>query len=153
MDVEEIIKGLLEGKLKLVNRPAGSGTRILLDQLLAREAAKKGISTAEIPRKVKGYNNIVKTHSDVAAVIARGEADVGLAVEWVAHGHGLSFTPVTWEEFDFTTLASKATTKTVKEFTKLLRSNEFTKVLRELKGYEKSSEMGSVYILECSSES
>ena len=55
----------------MVNRNAGAGTRVLIDQLLA------GARPA-------GYANQPRSHNAVAAAIAQGRADWGLAIEPVA---------------------------------------------------------------------
>jgi putative molybdopterin biosynthesis protein len=72
----------------MVNRNAGAGTRVLIDKLLdgARPA---------------GYANQPKSHNAVAAAIAQGRADWGLAIEPVAKLYGLGFLPVSPEHYDF----------------------------------------------------
>ncbi|MBL8669351.1 MAG: molybdopterin biosynthesis protein [Alphaproteobacteria bacterium] len=72
----------------LVNRNAGSGTRILLDGLL------------DGARPV-GYPNQAKTHNAVAAAIQQGRADWGLAIATVARQYGLAFIPLRDESYDF----------------------------------------------------
>jgi putative molybdopterin biosynthesis protein len=72
----------------MVNRNAGSGTRVLLDQKLS------GARPA-------GYANQPKSHNAVAAAVAQGRADWGFAIEPVARMYGLSFLPVAPEEYDF----------------------------------------------------
>jgi putative molybdopterin biosynthesis protein len=78
----------LDGSAILVNRNAGSGTRILLDGLLA------GV-------RPPGYANQPKSHNAVAAAIAQGRADWGMAIENVARMYGLGFLPVADEHYDF----------------------------------------------------
>jgi putative molybdopterin biosynthesis protein len=72
----------------MVNRNAGAGTRVLIDKLLngARPV---------------GYANQPKSHNAVAAAIAQGRADWGLAIEPVAKLYGLGFLPVSPEHYDF----------------------------------------------------
>ena len=72
----------------LVNRNAGSGTRILLDGLLA------GMRPA-------GYANQPKSHNAVAAAVAQSRADWGVAIETVARDYGLGFLPLADEHCDF----------------------------------------------------
>ena len=52
----------------MVNRNAGAGTRILIDQLLG--AARPA-----------GYGNQPRSHNAVAAAVAQGRADWGVAIE------------------------------------------------------------------------
>ncbi|HXZ47463.1 MAG TPA: substrate-binding domain-containing protein [Usitatibacter sp.] len=77
--------------LRFVNRQFGSGTRILLDLLLARE----GVESAAIA----GYETGEFTHSAVAAFIASGMADAGFGVEAAACKFGLEFLPLVSERY------------------------------------------------------
>jgi putative molybdopterin biosynthesis protein len=72
----------------MVGRNQGSGTRILLDRMLggARPA---------------GYWNQPASHNAVAAAVAQGRADWGLAIRPVAEAQGLGFIPVADEHYDF----------------------------------------------------
>ncbi|WP_083656213.1 molybdopterin biosynthesis protein [Mongoliimonas terrestris] len=74
--------------LLMVNRNAGSGTRLLMDRLL------KGLRPA-------GYWNQPKSHNAVGAAVAQGRADWGLAIEPVARDNGLGFLAVGPEHYDF----------------------------------------------------
>jgi putative molybdopterin biosynthesis protein len=72
----------------MVNRNAGAGTRILIDQLL--EGARP-----------PGYGNQPRSHNAVAAAVAQGRADWGVAIASVARLYGLGFLPLTPEFYDF----------------------------------------------------
>jgi putative molybdopterin biosynthesis protein len=72
----------------MVNRNAGSGTRILIDQLLEG-------------RRPPGYANQPRSHNAVAAAVAQGRADWGIAIANVAKLYGLAFLPVAPEHYDF----------------------------------------------------
>jgi putative molybdopterin biosynthesis protein len=72
----------------LANRNRGSGTRVLIDRLLG--AARPG-----------GYLSEAKSHSAVAAAVAQGRADWGVAISTVAAEYGLGFLPLQDERFDF----------------------------------------------------
>ncbi|WP_246696931.1 molybdopterin biosynthesis protein [Methylobacterium planeticum] len=71
----------------MVNRNTGSGTRLLVEGLLA------GARPA-------GYWNQPRSHNAVAAAVAQGRADWGVAIESVARAYGLGFLPVTREHYD-----------------------------------------------------
>jgi len=78
--------------VRLVNRPEGSGTRILLDHHLKR---------LEIPPSgIEGYELEVYTHFEVGLSILSREADVGVATIAAARLLGLPFIPVALENFD-----------------------------------------------------
>jgi putative molybdopterin biosynthesis protein len=83
-----IVAALADPECLMVNRNAGSGTRVLMDQKL---------NGARPP----GYANQPKSHNAVAAAIAQGRADWGFAIEPVARMYDLSFLPVAPEEYDF----------------------------------------------------
>lgn len=72
----------------MVNRNQGAGTRILLDRLLAG-------------RRPEGWFNQPRSHGAVAAAVAQGRADWGLAIRAVAEPYGLSFIPLGDEHYDF----------------------------------------------------
>ena len=57
--------------VRLVNRQAGAGTRLLLD----RRLAELGIA----PAAVEGYGREAATHYEVGLAVLSGEADTGLA--------------------------------------------------------------------------
>jgi putative molybdopterin biosynthesis protein len=76
--------------LRIARRPFGTGTRVLLDHLLA----EAGIA----PTSVTGPE--APSHLEVALSVASGQADTGLGVRAAATALGLGFVPVTWEDFD-----------------------------------------------------
>jgi putative molybdopterin biosynthesis protein len=65
----------------MVNRNAGSGTRILTDRLLGGT-------------RPPGYWAQPKSHNPVAVAVAQNRADWGIAIETVARQYGLGFIPV-----------------------------------------------------------
>lgn len=93
----------------LVNRNAGSGTRMLLDGLLggARPA---------------GYANQPKSHNAVAAAVAQGRADWGVAIASVARAYDLGFLPLADEVYDFFLPEVRADHPAVAAFLAALRS-------------------------------
>ncbi|MGH6673535.1 MAG: molybdopterin biosynthesis protein [Xanthobacteraceae bacterium] len=79
---------LADPTVLMVNRNAGSGTRVLVDSLLAGA-------------RPPGYANQPRSHNAVAAAVAQERADWGIAIEPVARMYGLSFLPIAPEEYDF----------------------------------------------------
>jgi putative molybdopterin biosynthesis protein len=94
----------------MVNRNAGAGTRVLIEKLLygARPA---------------GYANQPKSHNAVAAAIAQGRADWGVAIEPVAKLYGLGFLPVAPEHYDFLVVESRRERPAVQAFLAALRDD------------------------------
>jgi putative molybdopterin biosynthesis protein len=87
----------------MVNRNAGAGTRILIDQLLgsARPA---------------GYGNQPRSHNAVAAAVVQGRADWGIAIQPVAATYGLGFLALAPEHYDFLLVESRRTRPAVAAF-------------------------------------
>jgi molybdate-binding protein len=77
-------------RLTIARRAFGTGTRVLLDQVLARSGIR--------PEQVRGPE--AGSHLEVAMTVATGQADTGLGVRAAAVALDLEFVPVAWEEFD-----------------------------------------------------
>jgi molybdate-binding protein/DNA-binding XRE family transcriptional regulator len=76
----------------IVNREAGSGARLLLDERLR---------AAGVPSsRVRGYHDEVGSHLEVGRRVAEGRADAGVGVEAIAHLLDLGFVPVRTERYD-----------------------------------------------------
>jgi putative molybdopterin biosynthesis protein len=82
---------VLDPDLRMVNRNRGSGTRVLLDELLAPLR----------PRRPAGYTHEARSHNGVVACVAQGRADWGVAIASAAAPAGLRFTPIRAERYDF----------------------------------------------------
>lgn len=103
----------------MVNRNQGSGTRILVDQLLG------GTQPA-------GYANQARNHNAVAAAVVQGRADWGVAIRTVAEQAGLGFLTLTDEQYDFVTPASRAQRPAVVAFVRLLSSPDVRQQLSDM---------------------
>ena len=79
---------LADPALRMVNRNRGSGTRILIDQLLGE-------------RRPPGYPYEPRSHFAVAAAVSQVRADWGVTIETVARQSGLRFQPLQAEYYDF----------------------------------------------------
>jgi putative molybdopterin biosynthesis protein len=105
----EALKAILADKSALmVNRNAGAGTRVLIDQLL--EGARPA-----------GYANQPKSHNAIAAAVAQNRADWGVAIEPVAKLYGLGFLPVAPEHYDFLVAEKRRQRPAVQAFLAALR--------------------------------
>jgi len=103
----------------MVNRNAGAGTRVLIDELL------KGA-------RPPGYANQPKSHNAVAAAIAQGRADWGLAIEPVSKLYGLEFLPVAPEHYDFLVVQSRSERPAVQAFLAALSDEKTRERIRAL---------------------
>jgi len=79
---------LADPALRMVNRNRGSGTRVLIDELLG-------------PRRPPGFAYEPRSHFAVAAAVAQRRADWGVTIETVARRAGLRFRPLGPEHYDF----------------------------------------------------
>jgi putative molybdopterin biosynthesis protein len=87
------ISDLAQPNIRFVNRNPGSGTRLWLDSELRK---------LKIPSdKINGYNTVVRTHTEAAALIATNKADTSLGLQAAAHQYGLAFIPLFEERYDF----------------------------------------------------
>jgi putative molybdopterin biosynthesis protein len=109
----------------MVNRNRGSGTRVLIDRLLSGT-------------KPAGYLSEAKSHSAVAAAVAQGRADWGVAIEPAAREYGLGFHPVRDEQFDFVVPTDRTDRPAVRAFRELLAESEAQAALGRL-GFTLSS--------------
>lgn len=100
-----------DSSLLMVNRNAGSGTRILSDRLL---------SGATPP----GYANQPRSHSAVAAAVAQRRADWGICIETVTRQADLAFVPMVEERYDFVIPNSRLNRPAVMEFRRLVNLPE-----------------------------
>ncbi len=119
-NAQEAIKTVLADPAALmVNRNAGAGTRVLIDQLLngARPA---------------GYANQPKSHNAVAAAVAQSRADWGVAIEPVARLYGLGFLELAPEHYDFLLVESRQQRPAVQAFLAALRDDATRERIRAL---------------------
>ena len=115
-------------RARFVNRQRGSGTRLIVDRLLAEQ----GLA----PERIRGYTTEEYTHLAVAATIAAGRADAGMGVRAAAAQLDLGFVPVLRERYWLVmrqrTLASAA----VQRLIAVLKEKAFTRIARKFVGYE-----------------
>ena len=122
------IRDLAESGLRLVNREPGAEARTLLD----RELAAAGIPASQLP----GYGTRAAGHLHLAAAIAAGLADAGIASEPAARAYDLAFIPLAAEHFDLVIPASLVSTPEVQGLLKVLSSAWLLDQLASLPGYD-----------------
>ena len=114
--------------LRLVNREPGAEARSLLD----RELADAGIEDGQLP----GYDTHADGHLQVAAAIAAGLADAGIASEPAALAYDLVFIPLAAERFDLVIPAGHVGSREVQGLLKVLSSAWLLDQLASLPGYD-----------------
>lgn len=117
--VEAVERALADTSCVMVNRNVGSGTRVLIDQLLAG-------------RRPRGYAVQARNHTGVAAAVAQRRADWGIAILPAARQYGLRFLPLREEQFDFVVPRSRMERPAIKQFCQLLESATFRDMLVQL---------------------
>ncbi|HEY2684727.1 MAG TPA: substrate-binding domain-containing protein [Steroidobacteraceae bacterium] len=127
--------------LRFVNRQAGSGTRMLIDSLLNRDAVS--------PDELIGYQAHYETsHVAVALCIASGVADVGVGVKAAALEFGLHFQPLVQESYFLACLTENLSRPAVGALRSVLASVSWAAILANLPGYQASPAAGSVLALD-----
>jgi putative molybdopterin biosynthesis protein len=104
----------------MVNRNAGSGTRLLVDGLIG--AARPA-----------GFWNQPRSHNAVAAAVAQGRADWGVAIASVATAYGLGFLPLAQEHYDFAYREADREKPALAAFLALLGTRAADAALNELR--------------------
>ena len=123
-------RDLLRDDVVFINRIKGSGIRTFIDIQL------KKIGVEDPEKAIKGYTYQARTHTAVAAAVAEGRADVGIAVGYVAKLYGLDFIPLAKEHYDLAIRKEKLRKEAVRKVLEALRSEEFAKRLKELPHYD-----------------
>jgi molybdate transport repressor ModE-like protein len=114
--------------LRMVNRQRGSGTRGMIDQLLAAN----GLQARDIP----GYAHEEFTHDAVAAAIASGQADVGFGIQAAAARYDLGFVPLSRDIYCLAFRAGIAGSPAVAHLLRRFQGNTFRDRLLGMTGYE-----------------
>ncbi len=122
------VADLNQAGIKIINRPLGTGTRLLLDE----ELAKAGIEGD----KIEGYDQEVLRHLDLGLEILSGRAQAGPCIRAVAQLLGLDFVPIKWESFDLLILKERFFEKGVQQFLSFLNEPSFKKLGEDLSGYD-----------------
>ena len=116
---DAIKAALADEKCLMVNRNAGAGTRVLIDKL---------IGGARPP----GYSNQPRSHNAVAATVAQGRADWGIAIAPVARLYGLGFLPIAPEDYDFLLVERRRDRPAVRAFLAALHDEATREKIRAL---------------------
>jgi putative molybdopterin biosynthesis protein len=132
------LQDVMTKRLRYVNRGLGTGTRLLLDELLTHQGL--------VADQLIGYGHQELSHSAVANCIASGQADAGLAIESAALSSGLDFVPLASENYWLVCLKSALDSPPVQALRKHLASPEWQNTLHEMLGYQ-ANQSGNVHSL------
>ncbi|MEO7116559.1 MAG: substrate-binding domain-containing protein [Caldimonas sp.] len=122
------LRDLADPRIRFVNRARGTGTRVVLDELL---------DAAAVPTEdIAGYDRVEPSHRAVAQLVSSGAADAAFGIEAVARARGLDFIELGRERYFLVTLATSLDDPLVASLRGALMSLEWQQALRALPGYE-----------------
>ncbi|MBC7379993.1 MAG: helix-turn-helix transcriptional regulator, partial [Burkholderiaceae bacterium] len=124
------LQSLKASHVRYVNRPLGTGTRVLLDELLAQA----GLTPADI----HGYAQTESSHSAVAQAVAAGAADAGLGIEAAARARKLGFVPLVSEHYYLVCLKSALDQTATQALLAVLKSAAWQEQVAGIAGYAPS---------------
>ena len=124
------VTDLQRAGLRVVNREPGADARQLLD----KELADEGID----PRQLSGYETQATGHLQVAAAIAAGLADAGIASEPAALAYGLVFVPLARRHVDLVVPSAATGSLETQALLMALSSRWLLDQLASLPGYDPS---------------
>lgn len=113
--------------VRFVNRQRGSGTRLLIDQLLQQAAIDSST--------IRGYGTEEFTHLAVAATVASGRADAGFGLRAAASRFKLGFVPLRRETYWLALRASRLDTEWGGRLREGLAGEPLRRAARGLPGY------------------
>lgn len=119
---------VIRTRARFMNRALGTGTRVLLDELLAQAAID--------PAALVGYADTEPSHAAVAQAVASGAADAGLGIEAAARSRGLDFVPLLKEHYYLVCLKAALDQPPVQSLLAVLRDETWRSRLAALPGYE-----------------
>ncbi len=127
----EMLEDLGRSGIEIVNRPLGTGTRLLFD----RELRKAGLSSDTID----GFHKEFPRHLDVGLEVLAGRADAAPGIRIVASLLGIDFLPLRWERFDLLIPKERFFDKNVQLFLGLLHEQSFKDLFASDSGYDLSA--------------
>ena len=114
--------------VRFINRQPGSGTRLLMDHLLAEQHIN--------PARIPGYfDEAESSHLAVAAALASGVGDVGPGIKAAAAQFGLDFIPLIAEDYYLVCLKDALDHPAVVKLRQALESPAWPAALTALPGY------------------
>jgi len=132
---------LVRHRLRFVNRQPGSGTRMLVEQMMREHE----LSAAELD----GYSERIEhTHVSVALCVACGVADAGIGIQAAALQFGLRFLPVVTENYYLACRVADAQHPAIARLRDILAGERWQDILAGLPGYRLPASPGCLLALE-----
>jgi putative molybdopterin biosynthesis protein len=121
------LQDLSRPELRFVNRQAGSGTRVWFDAALQELFV--------LPSQIRGYEKERMTHSEVARMVAEGQAEVGFGLQAAAQAYELGFVPLTEERYDLVIPETSTTHSAVQSLIEWLKTPSAAEIIGSFAGY------------------
>jgi molybdate-binding protein len=122
------LQDLAARQARFANRALGTGTRVVLDELLTRAATPAA--------SINGYEHTEPSHAAVANAVAAGQFDAGLGIAAAAQQVGLDFVPLVEERYHLVCLKSALTQPGTLALLQLLKMPEWQSTMQSIPGYK-----------------
>jgi len=123
------LQDLFRDDVRFINRNPGSGTRVWLEQ----ELAKQGISTSSM----RGFADTVNNHTAAVKMVESGQADVAVGIAPANTETGVSYIPLSQERYDLVILDEYL--ELANPLLAYLKTSDFRNSLSHLQGYDYSA--------------
>jgi putative molybdopterin biosynthesis protein len=122
----EDLDSVVARRARFVHRNAGSGTRVRVDQILAR-SPNAGALTSAVPDAL--------THDEVARHVEADVVDAGVGLEVAARRRGLDFMPLYLERYDLVVPNESLEEERLQTLVDCIRAPAFPAAVQDLDGY------------------
>lgn len=124
------VADLIGEGIRIVNRPVGTGTRLLFD----KELDGAGIN----PDDIDGYTVEIARHMDVGIEVFAGRADAAPCIRPIAGLLSLDFLPIRWERYDLLISKGRFFDEGIQSFLTMLHEAPFLDIVGQFDGYDLS---------------
>lgn len=124
----QTVEDLAKPQITIVNRPLGTGTRLLLDHEIAQSDVES--------RDIHGYHDEVSRHLDAALAVKSGKVDAAPAIRAVAGMVELDFIPLRWERFDLLVDKRRFFDENIQRFLGVFHEKAFQDLAGSFIGYD-----------------
>ena len=121
------LQDLVSRRARFANRAFGSGTRVVLDELLQRA----GLAASEL----QDHEHTEPSHAAVAQAVAGGRFDAGLGIAVAAERAGLDFVPLADERYHLVCLKSALSQPGIEALLTLLKTPGWQAEMNRIPGY------------------
>lgn len=121
------LRNVAQQDLRFATRTKGSGTRVVLDELLSAE----GLTAQDLG----GDAFCEPSHAAVAQAVASGQCDAGLGIAVAAEAAGLDFVPLAHERYHLVCLKSALNQPGIQTLLQTLQGREWHDQIASISGY------------------